>query len=249
MRHSQIITDLHYAKAKPFSGDPNSVAPDFEGELLVKTETKQLYVADSTTTGDISPLGAVAIGGDGAIQFGNGRPTNAPTQIGQAHIDLQLGLEKRVQYWAIRTGSENCWISDRIFLDVTVTFNNLSAIATPTDYRLLYADVTTTAQDPTFESVGEYPLTTGSPVSFATGYSPFNFALGGAIAFGFDLDPSVKVSISGTGLGGQIAVYQSQSELIDPISSAQLGTDFLYFVLDNYPYSEAIALQVDIVDR
>ncbi len=249
MRHSELITDLHYSKVRQFSGNPQDATPDFVGELMVQTETKQLYIATGTAAGALEAVGALAIGGDAAIQFGNGRPTNTPSKVGLTHVDLQLTYPSRPVYWAVRTNSPNGWISDRVWLDVNATFSNLSSQPSPSVFRLLYADVLATSPDPSFASSGEYPLTLGSPVSFGSGYGAFNFALGGAIAFGFDLDPSVKVLISGSGLGGQMQVYQSTDEILDPVSGSSLGNDFLFFNLDSYPYPETINLRVDLVDR
>lgn len=77
MKHSNLNTadKLHYAKVKTFTGEPSAVTPDFIDQLLVKTETKEQFIATGTNAGQL-----VKLSGDG----GGNSPPPSPLTIDTA---------------------------------------------------------------------------------------------------------------------------------------------------------------------
>lgn len=57
-KHSTLINpdDLHYAKIRVFTGDPNGVVPDFIDQILTATDTNKVYRATGTIAGGMVEL-------------------------------------------------------------------------------------------------------------------------------------------------------------------------------------------------
>lgn len=56
MRHSELTTDLHYARLRTFTGNPASVTPDFFDQILTDADTNKVYRATGTNQGQLVEL-------------------------------------------------------------------------------------------------------------------------------------------------------------------------------------------------
>ena len=93
-RHSTLTNpnDLHYAKIRCFTGDPNLISPDFPDQLLAATDTNKVYRATGTQAGNLAELSPDGGGGNGG-NGGNGIKFNlgsaiAPDTYNQLLIDI-----------------------------------------------------------------------------------------------------------------------------------------------------------------
>ncbi len=57
-KHSTLTNadDLHYAKIRSFTGDPNAITPDFIDQILSATDTNKVYRATGITGGGLVEL-------------------------------------------------------------------------------------------------------------------------------------------------------------------------------------------------
>ncbi|MBD2150800.1 hypothetical protein H6F44_11810 [Pseudanabaena sp. FACHB-1277] len=56
MRHSELTTDLHYARLRTFTGNPATITPDFFDQILTATDTNKVYRATGTNQGQLVEL-------------------------------------------------------------------------------------------------------------------------------------------------------------------------------------------------
>lgn len=56
MRHSELTTDLHYARLRTFTGNPATITPDFADQILTATDTNKVYRATGTNQGALVEL-------------------------------------------------------------------------------------------------------------------------------------------------------------------------------------------------
>ncbi len=147
--HSEILdaSDLHYAKARLFTGSPTEITPDFAGQILMDG-LGRMFVAASKSIGDLVQVAGNANGGDGngdggvisTTSFGNGRPQFTPETQGQQYFDI----DNFETYYAYHTNSQRGWICSRIKSRVSITLENLSTAIPTADFQrlqILYADV------------------------------------------------------------------------------------------------------------
>ncbi len=130
MEHHTLTNpdDMHYAKARLFTGDSSLITPDFEGQLLVDS-TGNVWVATNNIQGALSRLsiphwgdieGTIADqedlqqrlsqgGGTGTggsnIVFSDGYPNFAPQSLDQIYIDKT----NRRQFFPVNTLSSRDW--------------------------------------------------------------------------------------------------------------------------------------------
>jgi hypothetical protein len=210
--HSDLIDaeDLHYAKAKLFTGSPTEVVPDFAGQILVDN-LKRMWVAGSKSIGDLIQIGGNAIGGDdgggGAISpsaaFGEGSPSTIPDKVGLQYVNL---LTHDI-YASVHTRSINGWIVlGKMPLKVTASFANSSTldIADIVAVRLYYVDLDEpNAQIPVegqpyeftnfiWEVTGEEAFLAPQGLNLTL---PFNRHGGGAYVFTCELAGSIEANL------------------------------------------------------
>ncbi len=73
-RHSTLnnADDLHYAKIRTFTGNPNAIAPNFIDQILTATDTNKVYRATGIIAGALVELIANdSVGGDSSVIFNN----------------------------------------------------------------------------------------------------------------------------------------------------------------------------------
>jgi len=93
-RHSTLTNpnDLHYAKARAFTGDPTLVQPDFIDQILFSTDTNKSYRSTGISTGNLIELGS---GGSAvAARYGNAPPFNyfSPLFAGELFFDSSSNI-------------------------------------------------------------------------------------------------------------------------------------------------------------
>ena len=92
-RHSTLTNenDLHYAKIRVFTGDPNLISPEFTDQILVATDTNKIYRSTGSQVGnlvELSPNTGGNNGGNGIdrVKFNIGTAI-APDAYNQLLID------------------------------------------------------------------------------------------------------------------------------------------------------------------
>jgi hypothetical protein len=144
--HSELLdgSDLHYAKAKLFTGSPTEITPDFAGQILMDG-LGRMFVAASESIGDlVQVIGNANVGNgnggvaSGNIIFGNGRPFAIPESRGLHYVDL----DTRISYYALHANSVNGWISSKLLTQLSITLDNQSVIPNSDliGFRIFYTD-------------------------------------------------------------------------------------------------------------
>jgi len=70
MKHSELNTaeQLHYSKARTFTGSPAVITPDFIDQILVASDTQASYIATGIAQGQLTALKAPS-NGEGETTF------------------------------------------------------------------------------------------------------------------------------------------------------------------------------------
>lgn len=81
-RHSTLTNsdDLHYAKVRTFSGDPNLVTPDFIDQIIASSDLNKVYRAFGLNQGEIVELLSPA--NSNLVEVGNEYPISPPLTAG-----------------------------------------------------------------------------------------------------------------------------------------------------------------------
>jgi hypothetical protein len=189
--HSDILdaSDLHYAKAKLFTGSPTEITPDFGGQILMDG-LGRMFVAASKSIGDLVQVAGNGDGGSGngeggsigITSFGRGRPQFTPETAGQQYFDI----ENFETYYAYHTNSRNGWFCSKTKSRVTITLENASSIPTADFQRLqiLYGDV----PDYTYIESGSYDF--GGIIALDIDISGFVWGVDG---YTIDLTPGLNL--------------------------------------------------------
>jgi len=103
-RHSSLTNsnDLHYAKVRSFSGEPSTITPDFENQLLISTITNRSYLATGIVQGAL-----IELGGSSLVRVGIGTPQTVPLEVGQTYFDSIA----KIFYCAIEENNNVVWAS------------------------------------------------------------------------------------------------------------------------------------------
>jgi hypothetical protein len=123
--HSDLIDaeDLHYAKARLFTGSPTEIVPDFAGQILID-EYRRMWVGGSRSVGDLVQVAGNAGGSGGevgaSIIFGLGAPSETPPAVGVQYLDWAT----RDLYYAYHTNSPAGWIHSKILTQVILRPRN-----------------------------------------------------------------------------------------------------------------------------
>jgi len=162
-RHSTLTNpnDLHYAKVRTFSGDPNLVYPDFADQLLIASDSKRIYASTSTDQGAIVQL--VANIGENlvaSVELTNSPPTIRPNASGKLLLDTSSNsfyasvLNPVGVYWwrrvadlkpflisSFSTGGVNATSTDLLFKWFYSPFTDLEIASAPFDFTLEIATI------------------------------------------------------------------------------------------------------------
>lgn len=110
MKHSTLTNpaDLHYAKVRTFTGEPSAVTADFIDQLLVRTDTKEQFIATGTTEGALIKLASESQQTQPLlVGLNQGSPVNSPPLfVGQTYFDFQ----QQIDWIAVHTRSQGGWI-------------------------------------------------------------------------------------------------------------------------------------------
>ncbi|MDX2254683.1 MAG: hypothetical protein NW214_04125 [Pseudanabaenaceae cyanobacterium bins.39] len=79
MRHSELTTDLHYAKLRTFTGSPANITPNFIDQILCATDTNKVYRATGINQGALIELAPQSQGGGGGGGSSNILVGDSPT--------------------------------------------------------------------------------------------------------------------------------------------------------------------------
>ncbi|CAN1211910.1 hypothetical protein TUMEXPCC7403_17020 [Tumidithrix helvetica PCC 7403] len=237
MRHSELTTDLHYAKAKVFTGLPSNVTADFADQILIGSD-KRLYRAISTTQGDLELL--VADSAQGAFLFGDGLPTSIPEKQGLQYWDWR----NRKLYFSRHMFSIGGWVntSDDRFSNLFVndlasfTYSELSEI------RVYHSPLPSASIESGFdfgEPIAILPSPNSNPMQFDLG-SEFGLYGSGCWAFKVIWDSgssyipeNLKITSASTNSGTSPSVITATGVLTS--NDGTLGINFVEVlpVLDN----------------
>jgi hypothetical protein len=140
-RHSTLTNpnDLHYAKIRVFTGNPNVITPDFENQLLTATDTNKVYRATGTSEGALVELSSSEDGGVGAsnVRFHAGIAI-APNSTSQLLIDTDTNRVYRAT--GLEIGDWLELIGGNDGLPSTISIGGGSPSVAPVEIGQLYFD-------------------------------------------------------------------------------------------------------------
>jgi len=126
-RHSTLnnANDLHYAKARIFTGHHSTISADFVDQILISEDTNIAYRAIGISQGELIGVSSNDNGngnGNGiSSMVGVGYPNNLPIAEGQSYFDLQ----NKIHYISVaRNGLE--WFSDIPDIKITAFAENFT---------------------------------------------------------------------------------------------------------------------------
>lgn len=140
-KHSTLTNpnDLHYAKIRTFTGDPNAIAPDFIDQILTATDTNKVYRSFGLNNGEIvellAPSNLVTVGGE--------YPSNQPSSAGSIFFsnwtsELYISVQNSygVNYW-----KPYKWVDAFFGLRCVPDYEDLPH-SSDTTFSLLYSPLT-----------------------------------------------------------------------------------------------------------